>query len=525
MKNFIILLLAMMLLGGCAGDHIVPLPDPDVGDGVYDGHGMIILGDRLEDPYSVENMAAAIASLYPTKADRVILAPTDIYVRFLPGNGEEYSVLERLGLALVDHPVDYEIVRDGDYYHDPSVPQGQITWQYAVVPVGFDFPDGIRYEILHECYIHENAPSTKDDWLDWSSVETESYRLTGNAGLLDNAATRAAGGQIPSGRICIEDPDSGLPAEGVKGVRVSCNTFVKFDNVFTDEEGNYVMNKTFNSKLRYRLVFKNRHGFALGFNLLLVPASGSTLGRAAPSGLSVTVNSSSDRKLFSRCVVNNAGYDYYEQCEGAKGSVKAPPANLRIWLFQNLRSGSAVMLHQGAVVEDGIIRDFLKEYVYLLKIFLPDITLGLSECRTYADIYSRTMHELAHASHYMVVGNQFWNKYIGYVLSSFVTSGFVTYGAGTEENHGYCEVAEMWAYYMQSRLYGDRYVSDERLFGTSYWFSPQIFYTLDEKGLDRYKIFCVLGDDIIDRKILQKKMVSMYPQFKTAINQAFARYQ
>ena len=27
------------------------------------------------------------------------------------------------------------------------------------------------------------------------------------------------------------------------------------------------------------------------------------------------------------------------------------------------------------------------------------------------------------------------------------------------------------------------------------------------------------------RKILQKKMISMYPQFKTAINQAFIRYK
>lgn len=525
MKSFFILFCAMLPLGGCVGNYIVPASEHLDIEGVTDGHGMMVLGDRLDDPYSIENVSAAIASLYPTRADRVVVDPTDIYVRFLPENGEQYAILENLGLTLFDYPVDYEILRDGDYYHDPSIDEDSITWQYTLVPVGFDFPDGIRYEILHECYIHENAPATKADWVDWQSVEVEAYRLTGNEELLDDAATKASGGQVPSGRICIEDPDCGMHPEGVKGVKVSCNTFVKFDNAFTDEEGNYSMNRSFSSKPRYRLVFKNRHGFALGFNLLLIPASGSTLGRADPSGLSVTVRSSSDRKLFSRCVVNNAGYDYYMQCKGEKGSIKAPPANLRIWLFQNLRASSAVMLHQGAMVEDGLIRDFLKEYVYLLKIFLPDITLGLAECVSYADIYSLTMHELAHASHYMVVGNEYWNKYIGYIMSSFVTSGFVTYGAGTEEYHGYCEVGEMWAYYMQSRLHSDRYPSDRRIFGTSYWFSPQIFYTLDEKGLDRYRIFSVLGDDIVDRKILQKKMTSMYPQFKTAINQAFTRYQ
>ena len=357
-------------------------------------------------------------------------------------------------------------------------------------------------------------------------MEDEAYRLTGNGGLLEPEGTRASGGgSVPSGQICIEDTASGA-VEGVKGVKISCNSFVKFDNAFTDEEGRYSMSKSFNSKkVRYRLVFKNRHGFALGFNLIFAPASSSTLGRAPSSGLSMTLGRGTERRLYSRCAVNNAAYDYYEQCEGEKSSIKTPPANLRIWLFQNLRSSSAVMMHQGAVVEDGIIRKFLKEYVLLLKIFLPDITLGLSECTTYADMYSRTMHELAHASHYMVVGNEFWNKYINYVITSFVTSGFITYGAGTEEDHGYCEVSEMWAYYMQSRLYNDRYPSDQRLFGTAYWFAPQIFYTLDEKGLDRYRIFDVLGDDIVDRKILQKKMISMYPQFKTAINQAFIRYK
>ena len=34
-------------------------------------HGKIVLGDRLDNPYKTENMARALKSLYPTKADRV----------------------------------------------------------------------------------------------------------------------------------------------------------------------------------------------------------------------------------------------------------------------------------------------------------------------------------------------------------------------------------------------------------------------------------------------------------------------
>ena len=114
---------------------------------------MIVLGGQLEDPYSVENMNLAFAAIHPTKAGRVVLEATHHYVRFLPLDGAQYETLERAGLQLVDHPLDYEIVREGDYYHDPEVPEGQITWQYTVVPKDFVFPQGIRHEVLDDCYI------------------------------------------------------------------------------------------------------------------------------------------------------------------------------------------------------------------------------------------------------------------------------------------------------------------------------------------------------------------------------------
>ena len=88
------------------------------------------------------------------------------------------------GVELLDHPLDYRIVREGDWYHDPSVPEGEITWQYAVVPVGFDFPKNIRYERLDECYLPDHAPGTKSDGIDWEAVEREAYRLTGNEAML-----------------------------------------------------------------------------------------------------------------------------------------------------------------------------------------------------------------------------------------------------------------------------------------------------------------------------------------------------
>lgn len=484
-------------------------------------HELIVLGKQLEDPYTVENMSKAYASLYPTKADRGHITTTDYYVRFLPQSQEQYDQLTDLGVQLMDHPMDFEILKEGDYYHDPEIDEEEITWQYAVVKKDFAFPQGVKYEILDDCFLPENS-STKAGDADWDEVERESFRLTGNEAMLSCGTRAGSDSGTPSGRITIYDDTAGTEI-GVMGVRVSCNVFVKFASAYTDESGAYSMTKTFSSSPRYRLVFKNRKGFGIGFNLLLVPASVSTLGRGPSSGLDVKITPASERKLFTRCVVNNAGYEYYKSCDNEGESMSTPPANLRIWLFQKLSASSAVMLQQGALIDNSVLGKYLGVYKTLVKIFLPDITLGLSGLTSYGEIYSAAVHELAHASHYMQVGNDYWDKYIYYILSSFVTSGFVTYGAGTEPDHGYCEVGEMWAYYLQSRMYQDKYGSD-KVFGNSFWFSPQILMTLDNKGMNRYKIFKSLTPDVINRNMLQTRLLSLYPQSKSTINQAFGRY-
>ena len=93
-----------------------------------------------------------------------------------------------------------------------------------------------------------------------------------------------------------------------------------------------------------------------------------------------------------------------------------------------------------------------------------------------------------------------------------------------ETDAGYCEIGEMWAYYLQSKFYRERYGEPEAAFGTSFWFYPQIFLYLDDRGLNKYRIFAALTSDINGRDLLKKKLTSMYPEFKSAIVQAFGRY-
>ena len=519
-----IMLLMALFMASCSKEGPVSDYGIDYEYGRGLSHDRIVLGSRLDNPYKTENITKALASLYPTKAGRVEVSPTDLYVRFLPATRQECEALEGLGLELVDHPLDYAIAVDGDWYHDPEVPDGNVTWQYAVVPVDFDFPD-IQYEIIDECYINNSSSDVKSDGIDWDEVERQAYILTGNAEYLPEIGTRASDKVVPAGRITVVDDDAngGKPI-GVAGVKITCNSFVRFDSSWTDRDGYYSMTKKFSSKLRYRLVFQNEKDFAIGVNLILVPASVSTLGKADPVGVNVTVTRDSEEKLFRRCVVNNAAYDYYSRCSSNDLGLELPPSDLRMWIFNSMEASSAVMLHHGSVLSNEQLAGFLGNYATLIKFLLPDITIGTSGREDYRSIYSAVSHELAHASHFSKAGASYWNDYIWYIIESYISSGGMTYGNGQGDRAGYCEVGEMWAYFIESRVFKDRYGGAFPTFGTSYWFYPQIFRYLEERGMAISQMFKVLDDRVTDKTTLKSALILSDPRKKAIIEQVFSRY-
>ena len=238
------------------------------------------------------------------------------------------------------------------------------------------------------------------------------------------------------------------------------------------------------------------------------------------------IDGESDATLWRRAVVNNAAYDYIARCEASDLDVKAPPQDLRIWILKDLQCGSAPMLHHGALIDgNGLIQKYLGGYVSLIKVFLPDITIGgkIGE-GTFADLYSAVMHEMAHASHYAQVGNDWWTPFITYVIRSYVTEGKQAYGSGSGENAGYCEVGEMWSYFMESVLFQDRYGGDLPAFGTTFWFYPQIFRYLYERGLTCADIFKSLKSNVTSRDDLMDSLVSLFPEQERTISQVFSRY-
>lgn len=526
MKNFKLLLLAATVaLSACA--EILPWERQDEEEEF--SHDMIILGEQLRDPYSVENMTKAFDNVYPASRGHGPLEATDYYVRFLPTDAAEMQVLLDKGIQMLDHPLDYRIVRDGDWYHDPSVPEEDITWQYAVVPVGFQFPNNIRYEKLEDCYLSEHDAATKADGIDWLEVEREAFRISGNEDLLA-PQTKADEIFFPEGRITISDPGHSSEPIGVKGVRVCCNTFVKVSTAYTDENGYYKMSRSYSGNLHYRLMFNNVKGFNQGINLVLVPASVSTLGRQPASGCSVTIDNGSDYQLFTRCVVNNAGYDYYKACEQSSGSIPLPPKDLRIWDLPLFHNNFNVMMHHGVLLETfSPLHEILGIYTIVAKLVQPDAYLGLEGCGTYNDAYARAMLVFAQAGHFARVGKDWWHEYVLSEVGETAVNTFAELlggiGTGSGEGSGsYVDMVHTYSNYCQTVLYRRNYPESKEVFGDEKY-SPQMLLYLDERGLGLELIAPLFTSEITSYGILKQKMLSYYPQFKNIIIEAFARYE
>ena len=522
MKWFFKMMLPALVLVSCSKEggspvEIDPVSTKETTEVV--AHERIELGEELSNPYSVANVKEALSALYPTRAT-VDVPVSDYYVRFLPESEEEFNRIADMGVELLDYPMDREILKDGDYYHDPSLPDGAITWQYAVVPSDFDFPQGIRYEILDECFIPDEEDQTRcpGDY-DWAAVERMAFEITGNGDMLE-PQTRAK--RKPSGTIRIVDDKLRTgKTVGVAGVKMVANVFVKIATTYTDENGNYQFSTKFSAKPRYRICFKNKVGFSIGLNLILVPASISTLGKASSEGIDRVIDKYSDATLFRRCVVNNAAYDYFKKCQTS--GVAMPPKNLRFWILNILKPSSTLMMHHGALLDYKLVSKYLGKYASLVRLFAPDITIGSKEKNgNYSELYTTTVHEMSHASHYKNVGNDYWRNYAMYILTSFINTG-ETYGTGHGENAGYCEVGEMWAYYMENALYKDRYGKNYNS-GLNYWFKPQIFAELEAGGMRRSEICACLSYYTNDMKSLKASLLENYAGKTALINKVFKKY-
>lgn len=281
----------------------------------------VVLGEKLDNPFSVENMQAALDSLKahtdqldgcmkaPSSVNEIEISTTDLYVRFLPQDSMQYrTLMNDSTLTLFDFPLDYKIEQDGDYYKDPTV-MGEFTWQYTRVPKGYQPPVGIKYEVISELFLYENSPYYSEETISpdgmmkakskygtdmndaLKTIKAIAFFNTGNK-YGEEAAEGALDGRMkvakrvkkrflwrtwydteyfPSGTLKVQgyhqmnsNADvsnySSLTDVPIKGVKIHFWNWFKWNSVYTNENGYYESNKYYDGDPVHSIYFSGVNG-------------------------------------------------------------------------------------------------------------------------------------------------------------------------------------------------------------------------------------------------------------------------
>lgn len=364
--------------------------------------GLIKLGEKLENPYSVTNMKKALKSLNKSSkaSNTENIKATHLYIKFSPKTEEELGILKQDStIILYDIPLDFDIEEGGDFYHDPEVPIEQPTYQYTAIPVGKQFPTSVEYEILEELFI----PDEDNDFEETSKklsvpkgiinqLVEESLKLTGNLGKNDeeSALTARRSKWRPAGTIRVYDhvTESFI---GVSGVQVRARRWFTTHKGFTDNNGSYSCDGRFRRDANYsikwdRYEYSIRSG-SIGQATLNGPKRRGNWNVDLGNSNSLTVN---DKQQYY-AIIHQGALDYYY---GTRFGLTSPPRNS--FLKRQLKIA--------ARTENG-----QSSYVKARRIwFGADISLQ-AWGETSQRVYGTIIHELAHAAHRQVDGNSYNN--------------------------------------------------------------------------------------------------------------------
>jgi len=503
----------------------------------------MLLGNQLENPYSVSNMQRAYDSLkfspkkhHPDVLDmNISISHTHLYIMFQPKDVDEYNYLiDESGLSLFTYPLDYEVIQEGHIYERPGFQEGDIPWLYTTIPVEDADSYNVDFHILDYCYIPEeltpvvkNSNPVLNETLFF--LELEALLQTNNITQLEYAdAVAAKSAKYPTGYIKVMNTTTNSN-EGVKKVKVRVHNIIKWCETYTDETGYYKMSKSYLTNVHYAVIYENQTGFKIWGNLAFLAPANHNMGWYSNSGYSTNIGTSSDAWLWS--TVNNSAYIYREKMCTAFGILK-PASDLRIWTFRSAGSGGAAPMAKRFSLPIATLNSFLNAFsvttmLSYIALVLPDVFI-LGNYNKTIDCYSVVFHELSHASHYAKAGSGYWLNYIQGIINNKINNNNPPYGNGNETKAGYIGVGEMWGNYFcykcmnKSTALGFSFGS-VALTGTNYWFKPQIMKYLDETcGLSSSQIFECLTSDVTSHALLKSKLKTKYPNYVSCIESAFS---
>lgn len=369
----------------------------------------IELGRKLENPYNLDNMREAYVNKRASVINfpRIDIETNHTYIRFLPKNEQELEKLyayESEDFILFDHPLDYEIVKGGNFYHDPTIPKDKPTWLYTVVKSDYQKPvdiANIQFEKLEELFLPPDVDQISDvrqkavieaQAVYYELLEDEALEITNNQEPLDEGdiVSGRASKYRPSGTIKI---NTGTTTEGVPDVKVRVRRWFKTSFGTTDNQGNFSTHKRYRKSVNFGVIYKNDNARILAgpldYNFILYGGAFFN----GPKTYHWYPVSSRGASSYEWGGIMRALHDYHNRWS-PEFNIPAPPRGLRIAAY-TISGGFAPMWHKEGKVD---VPCHIGPIPLLGKL-LSDIYVD-EERSDYFKLYRTVTHELSHTIHW-----------------------------------------------------------------------------------------------------------------------------
>ncbi len=513
----------------------------------YDGIRPVILGDEIINPYALSIVNEANALLYN---EATTLNATHNYVKFLPQDQDDLAELDEWGFAqnilVLDYPMHYELIQQGDYYIDSEVTDSTLMYQYASIPVDMEMPQ-VPHQVLEELYLDESNPfifiktylmTGHDDKLqkivkggitqstlasftpdnpflcDINNLppppncgDCEAVLLILSLGngqincrwecdcsppppprLNGCGCPVPANIRIPAGCVRVDDDFGGDVPVSIVKVAVWDYSFIfkQSDVVWTDRAGCWEVDREYD-EMNVKVIFENFNLKVrdLSYWLSLRVLRDQTRSFSVPlNNVLVVYDEIDDRRQWAASHTHNTDLDYRDRA--TTDGIPQPRTRIN-YLHVSGGGGAAAPMLQGNPANS-----FLS---LLLSFYFPAAVLNILSSGIQPDIANQyadgedarnfngiTHHELGHASHYNIEGESYWFHYRNHIINNV---GYGTFPGFTfvGSSPGRVALGEAVGNFMGNR-YGNTFAGGENLDFRNNFIPVGLMFDLGDGGSD-----------------------------------------
>ncbi len=426
---FYILLFSLFLFSTCKKDTIETSIKKTQSE-----NGKLVLGKKIENPYTIDNMKNALDILREEDglAKEINVSVTDLYVRFLPKDLEEYNeLIQNESLDLFDYPLLYEIEQLGNHYHDKDIAGDKPTWQYTVVKEGYSFPN-IKYEIISEVFLPSTYKKTVDLKYKNTLAKLEEIALS-LVGINEEPITSYNKTSATNWSWYYPEAHIKIPASNndpVRGVKVIVNHLLHIKSGITDNNGKVTIDDEFLYKVRYKIKWKT-HKFRISYGLTASMLIGPYQNATWYCNIIVNPSNNPPELDFNRAMAFIAAYDFMYDAS-IRGDIlepHRPNRNVNIIVdvdtnpfLNGILNGFIFQLNNILGTSIGFVNINIASHAGFA--IFNTIVLYLDDNTSDSRAYTTTIHELGHLSH-SVGSPQNYNHFVGHVIEDAINNNNV----------------------------------------------------------------------------------------------------